>query len=335
MKITAIVPAYNEEKSIVECVASLVKQTRLPDEIVLVNDGSSDRTGLLASMLAHIVDRLVVVSLAENSGNKALALKAGSRYISGDIVVCLDADSELDSRYIELVERRMKDPSVGAVCGRVISKSFNIITMVRQLEYLLADLVFKPGQDVMGTIFVAPGVGGAFRAYLFKKELSADTVAEDMDLTLSVHEAGFKVVYEGKAIAYTQDPPNLRSYIRQLRRWHSGFFQCFRKHLRRVGIRLKMYFLGVVAEGVVWVLTTALALAGGMLAPLALWAAMEVALGLLLAWRGRGYGLKLYLAALVMPVFRVLSQVVWWQSLVSELLLKRKLTAWLRADRYA
>ncbi len=333
MKVTALIPAYNEERNILRSVVSLLRQTRLPDEIIVINDGSTDRTGKLASLLAQLSDRVTVISLSENTGNKALALEAGLEYVSGDVVVTIDADSELDSSYIELVTKRMIDPSVGAVCGKVVSKSYNLITMVRQLDYLLADLVFRPGQDAMGTIFVAPGAGGTFRADIFKKALSADTVAEDMDITLSVHEAGFKVVYESRAIVYTQDPPNIRSYIRQLKRWYSGFFQCFRKHFRGVSARFKLYLLGIVAECVSWAATMSLA-ALGMLAPLALWAAIEVVLGFMLAYRGRSYGRKLYLAALVLPLFRILNLAVWLHSLVRELLLRRKLTTWLRADRY-
>ncbi|RLG51146.1 MAG: hypothetical protein DRN99_08895 [Thermoproteota archaeon] len=332
MKITSVIPAYNEEKNLLRSVLSLLKQTRLPDEVIVVDDGSVDRTGELASILAQLSDRVTVVSLGRNTGNKALALKASLEYISGDVVVCLDADSELDPRYIEHIERRMKDPRVAAVSGRVVSRSHNLITHVRQLEYTLADLLFKRGQDAMETIIVVPGVGGAIRADLFGKFLSADTVAEDMDLTFSVHEAGFKVVYEGKAIAYTQDPPNIRSYMRQIRRWYSGAFQCLKKHYLRLRLRLKLYLAMIIAETLVWAATITLAVAKELLTPILSWIAAEFLIGLVLAYRSGG-GLS-YLAVPLLPFFRFLNLIEWIRSMVNELMLNKKMTIWLRADRY-
>lgn len=70
MKISILIPAHNEEKSIKKCLESCLNQTRMPDEIVVVNDGSTDKT---AEILAGFGDKIKVVYVPKATGNKSFA----------------------------------------------------------------------------------------------------------------------------------------------------------------------------------------------------------------------------------------------------------------------
>jgi len=85
MKITAVIPAYNEEKTIKE-VASIVKGHRLVDEVIVVSDGSTDNTVKVATTVG-----VKVIDLATNKG-KGAAMKAGVEQSQADIILFLDAD---------------------------------------------------------------------------------------------------------------------------------------------------------------------------------------------------------------------------------------------------
>jgi glycosyltransferase involved in cell wall biosynthesis len=85
MKITAVIPAYNEEKTIKE-VASIVNEHRLVDEVIVVSDGSTDDTAKVATKVG-----VKVIDLPTNKG-KGAAMKAGVEESQADIVLFLDAD---------------------------------------------------------------------------------------------------------------------------------------------------------------------------------------------------------------------------------------------------
>lgn len=85
MKIAAVIPAYNEEKTIRD-VLKVVKQVALVDEIIVVDDGSADRTAEMA-----LQEGVKVISLGENRG-KGAAVKEGFETSEADIILFLDAD---------------------------------------------------------------------------------------------------------------------------------------------------------------------------------------------------------------------------------------------------
>jgi cellulose synthase/poly-beta-1,6-N-acetylglucosamine synthase-like glycosyltransferase len=85
----------------------------------------------------------------------------------------------------------------------------------------------------MHSMFVIPGCAGAFRTVLFTSRditFEHDTLTEDLDFTYRLHEQYHRVVYDCRAISYTQDPARLSQYINQMRRWYGGGWQNLRKH---------------------------------------------------------------------------------------------------------
>jgi cellulose synthase/poly-beta-1,6-N-acetylglucosamine synthase-like glycosyltransferase len=230
MKISILIPCHNEAKSVKTCVASALVQTRPADEIIVVNDGSTDKT---PEILKQFGSRIKVVNVYPGTKNKSRAQEYGLKFVTGDILITTDGDTKIDRNFVKRIEEDFKDPGVAAVGGYVSSLKHNWITAYRAFEYIIGQDVHKLAQSKLNFMFVIPGAAAAFRTDVFKKYLTFDhdTVTEDLDFTYKLHKNKLKIVFDRKAIVYTQDPPNLKSYINQIRRWYGGGFQNLMKHL--------------------------------------------------------------------------------------------------------
>jgi cellulose synthase/poly-beta-1,6-N-acetylglucosamine synthase-like glycosyltransferase len=136
-----------------------------------------------------------------------------------------------------------------AVAGKVVpALTSNIFEKIQYLEYLVGQNIDKEALSRIGAVNVVPGAIGAWRTDVVKEldGYSSDTLAEDQELTLAVLSLGYKVVYEPKAIAYTEVPTTFKSFFLQRLRWMYGTFQCVWKY-RKFLFRRKNARLGFVA----------------------------------------------------------------------------------------
>lgn len=229
MKISALVPAHNEELTIKRCILSLLNQSQKVDQIIVVNDGSTDNT---LRVLKSFKNRIKIVSLNKSAENKSHAQEAGLKYVTGDILITTDADTYLDQYFVENILKQFENPKVVASAGYVKSIKQNWLTSCRQIDYLISQEVHKSAQSLINAIFVIPGCAAAFRTKAFKKHIGFDhdTLTEDLDFTYKYHRNNLKITFSKDAIVYTQDPTNLNDYIKQLRRWNGGNWQNLVKH---------------------------------------------------------------------------------------------------------
>lgn len=101
-KISVVIPAYNEEKSIKECLVSLQNQSLLPDEIIVVDDGSTDKT-------VKIVKSLPVKLILAKHGGPGNARNLGVSKAIGDIIVFVDSDMTFDKNFIRTLTGSIVD----------------------------------------------------------------------------------------------------------------------------------------------------------------------------------------------------------------------------------
>jgi len=109
--VSVVIPVYNEEDSLPHLVEQLLAAMRQIDEsfeLVLVNDGSTDRSGEVLSQLSSEVPELVCVLLRKNYGQTA-AMAAGFDLSRGEIIVSLDGDLQNDPADIPLLISRLRD----------------------------------------------------------------------------------------------------------------------------------------------------------------------------------------------------------------------------------
>lgn len=229
MKISILIPCHNEEKSIKWCVLSCLNQSRKADQIVVVNDGSTDKS---LKILGKFKDKIKIINIPKATGSKSFAQEIGLKAVQGDILVTTDGDTLLDKDFVKNIEFDFADKKVMAVAGYVKSAPYNWLTACRQIDYLIGQDIHKLAQSHINALYVIPGCAAAYRTKIFKKKVTFehDTLAEDLDFTYKYHEQGLKIHYDKKAVVYTQDPDNLHDYVRQFRRWHAGNWQNLLKH---------------------------------------------------------------------------------------------------------
>jgi peptidoglycan-N-acetylglucosamine deacetylase len=229
--VSIVVPCFNEELVIGNCVLSLQRQSYANIEILLVNDGSTDDTALVAEQLEASYAN--VRTLTKENGGKATALNYGIQHAHGSVVVCMDADSMFLPHTVEQLARSIQEPGVAAVAGNVrVANRSNALGKHQAVEYIT-------GLTIQGQTFahlrcmqVISGAIGAFDRHALVEigGYSSDTIVEDMDITITLSRYGHRVVYNPDAIAYTEAPETIREFFKQRYRWTYGRFQVIAKH---------------------------------------------------------------------------------------------------------
>jgi cellulose synthase/poly-beta-1,6-N-acetylglucosamine synthase-like glycosyltransferase len=251
--VTVIIPAYNEDRVIAQTVASLLGSTYPRFEIIVIDDGSRDRTSDVVRERFGDVARVRLFTRA-NVG-KAGALNFGMRHARGDIVVALDADTIFPPHTLGALTRGFDDPLVGAVAGNAkVGNRINLLTRWQALEYVTTQNLDRRAFALLNCITVVPGAVGAWRRELLEQigGFSPDTLAEDQDLTLKVRKLGYKIGYEEDAVALTEAPDTLRGLAKQRFRWSFGTLQCMWKH-RDALANPRYGALGFLAMPNVWI----------------------------------------------------------------------------------
>jgi len=229
-KISIVVPAYNEERTITQCIQSLLNLDYPNYEIIIVDDGSTDNTYQAATQTK--IPNLTVLH-QENKG-KPHALNNGIQYSTGDIILTVDADTTLDKVALtKIADRFAANKQIGAVAGNVkVKVEPKIINNLQSAEYATGINLIRKGQSVFGCVMIVPGPVAALKKEALQKAglFSADTFAEDFDLTLNILKNGYKIEYEEKSIAYTDAPKTVEDIIKQRRRWYRGMIQVLDKH---------------------------------------------------------------------------------------------------------
>ena len=230
LRVCALIPAKDERLGIVKTLESIIAANMSPSDIYVCDDGSKDGTGEIA--------RSYGVNVLRNQRNvgKATAIARATAHFNlldrFDVIALMDADTAVCPGYYAAVREGFKSPDVVAVCGRPQSLPHNWLTAYRCYSYFMTHSVYRSGQTAMGVITVAPGCSTSFRTSAFSQlQWCNDTIVEDMDCTIQLHKKKLgKVVYQEKAVVYTQDPKSLKDYIKQTNRWYTGAWQVGKKH---------------------------------------------------------------------------------------------------------
>jgi len=258
-----VVPAHDEELVIAET----VRRARALDcdryLVLVMNDGSADATSARAREAAGGDERVVVVdrdpALAGRGKGEVLnhaSRLLGSWVARGDprlrgagpaeIVLCVvDADGWLEPHALRAVSPYFADPRVGAVQlpVRMWNRGHGFLTLMQDMEFIGFSLFVQAGRDPFGSVGL--GGNGQFVRLRALRSLGADPwsscLTEDLDLSLSLVEAGWRNRFCPRACVEQQALSRLRPLLRQRTRWTQGHYSCWR-HLpelwRAPGVRL-------------------------------------------------------------------------------------------------
>jgi cellulose synthase/poly-beta-1,6-N-acetylglucosamine synthase-like glycosyltransferase len=232
-KVSILIAGHNEADAIERGVKSLKTQSFNDFEIVCVSDGSTDETFEIMKRLQRegLVQK---VAGCQIRGGKASAINLAARLSSGDIMIVIDCDCTFEHYAIAEILTPFWDPQVAGVSASVLVKNGedSIIASLQHIEYLSGMTLGKAQLDMFGQLTMISGAFGAFRREAWNRVNGMDPgPGEDLDISLRLRNAGYKLAFAHRAVAYTDAPTALFNLLRQRNRWErDSVWLRFRKY---------------------------------------------------------------------------------------------------------
>lgn len=252
--VSVMIPARNEELVIEKTIRTILSLDYPRDmlEIVIINDGSTDRTAEIVEKMAATEARIKYISLptGEIGHGKAFALNEGLRLCSHDIIAIYDADNNPEPNSLKiLVPHLLHDEKTAAVIGkfRTINRKRNWLTRFINVETIAFQWILQAGRSRLANICILPGTNYLIKKSALQKCEGWDNMAitEDAELSVRIYQMGYKIKFVPLSATWEQEPEKLSVWIRQRTRWVRGNNYVFRKFIGQT-LRFQSKFL--VAE---------------------------------------------------------------------------------------
>lgn len=230
--VDAIVPAYNEEVTIAKTVSDLVAN-KFINKVIVINDGSTDRTSeVLVDLNTIYGEKLVVVS--QSNTGKAIAINQALNYVVTENVFLTDADIRIPNDNGLGYLLKMLEMGADAVAGIPGSDLDNISFFGKaraSVKIFFATFRKCAGEIIGGHSFCISGSVGMYKLEVLKSvQFPSRTSVEDMDLTWELVARGYKVAQSSRAIVFSQEAATLSDDLKRWKRWISGYAACMRIH---------------------------------------------------------------------------------------------------------
>jgi biofilm PGA synthesis N-glycosyltransferase PgaC len=257
--VSVLIPAYNEEKVIKRCLQSVWNNTYRDVEIIVIDDGSKDKTsekvrefinarsGVRVQAATNagrarytfkkqwrrdnmMVSRKIRLVRQSNHG-KAAALNNGIRnYAKGELVMTLDADSLIHKKAISNAVKYFSDPNIAAVAANVrIIEERSVLGILQRFEHMIG-YRSKKLYTVMNCELIIGGVASTYRRSVLKRfgAFDDDTATEDIGLSMKIASKGnkkYRLIYASDVAAMTEGVSDFRGLLSQRYRWKLGNLQ--------------------------------------------------------------------------------------------------------------
>lgn len=214
-KVSAVIPCYNGERFLGPAIEALLNQTRPADEVIVVDDGSTDGS-------AGVAQRYPQVRLIQHKGNKGLsqARNTALETAAGDTIVYTDVDAYADSGLIQAMVAEYTSDDIGGVGGQGIESNIRNIYDLWRKSHASQTSGDHPNRNA-GFLW---GLCSSFRKQALEKVGGFDTFyrtnAEDVDITLRLRKAGYRLVYTPDARVYHQRSDSYKSLMAMVYRWN-------------------------------------------------------------------------------------------------------------------
>lgn len=234
-RIVILIPAYREDRVIMECVASCLAQEYPRDkyEVIVISDQMSEATDAALSALPI---RLEVVRFEKSTKAKALNL-AMSRSGDYDIAVILDADNTIGPRFLGQINDAFASGGVSVFQAHRVAKNRN--THLAYLDGVSEEInnsIFRQGHVNLGLSAALIGSGMAFNYRLLKEKLASIQAVGGFDraLELTLFKEGEKIGYLPEAYVLDEKIQTHSDFSRQRRRWLSAQYHYLMAFLKDV-----------------------------------------------------------------------------------------------------
>ena len=233
--VDVVIPMFNEEEVVVKTIRNLLQVSYERFSIIVVDDGSTDRSFELVK--EAFGDHPLVRLVHQPNGGKSSALNRGVSLSKSEIVVTIDADTCVKSSAIRNIVPYFRDERVAAVAGHIkVGNRNNVLTDMQYYEYVAIWDNDRAFSDRVNGILIVPGALAAYRRSSVNAVggFKSEVIAEDTELTLRLLYHNYVLRNAGHAVAYTEAPDNLRMFFRQRVRWTTGLTQGLIKHNNRL-----------------------------------------------------------------------------------------------------
>jgi len=226
--ISIIIPAYNEEKTIGKTIKSALSLNYPKEkiEIIVVNDGSKDRTLQIAKRFESTTNPIVTVFSKQNGG-KGSALNMGISKAKGEIIISMDADTTVFQDSLKKMIGYFKNEEVMSVAPAVgVINPQGLWRRIQQIEYYMGVFLRKSFAS-MNAIHITPGAFSAYRKSFFNKYGGYDekNITEDLEIALRIQSKDYIIENAEDAAVYTKGPGTFKELLIQRRRWYAGLMR--------------------------------------------------------------------------------------------------------------
>jgi len=246
--VSVIIPAHNEELTIVRCLDSVRRSTYRKIEVIVHNDRSTDATARILRDYKKKYKKfnLRVINRRINVGKGAGVNFAIKRYSKGELIMTLDADCILHAEAVKNAVKYFADERIVGVAANVrIMDSSSILGLLQKFEHLIG-YRSKKFYTMTNSEFIVGGVASTYRRTAMEavNYYDTDTQTEDIGLSMKLVARGnrdTRIIYASDVLAMTEGVQTFEALLIQRYRWKLGMFQNLFKHLNLFGNLDKKY----------------------------------------------------------------------------------------------
>lgn len=225
--VTFLLPGWNEGKNITTTIKSIQDLCYPKDkiEIFYLDNNSTDNTKEILEKEMNLDSRIKYIF--EQKQGKHNAMNTGLKYVTSDLVACLDVDSTLHVDSMRIAAQYFTDEKIMALATCMQLREVKTFWQRAQsVEYMLS-IFWRKAYSAIDAIQVMPGPFSVFRKEVFDNlgDYKAAHNAEDFEMTLRLHKNHYKIANAHKAYVYTVGPSTLSGLIKQRVRWIRGFLE--------------------------------------------------------------------------------------------------------------
>ena len=228
--VSIVIPAYNEEETILPCIEACIAQTLPAHEIIVVNNKSTDKTVAIVREVQSLNPDapIILIEQADSQGITPTRNK-GFDAATGDIIGRIDSDSIVEPNWVEETAKAFADPTVAAITGPVIYYEFPFRRFGKIADDTMRKAMFKLVKDYK--FLFGSNMGMTRTAWVAVRDETCadeeDLMHEDLDLAVHVHRAGLKIIYAPRVVAgmslrrMDDSPSDMVSYLMRFDRTYN------------------------------------------------------------------------------------------------------------------
>jgi hyaluronan synthase len=235
LHVAVLVPVHNEDPALLkECLHSLLRQSRRPNSVYIVDDGTTDAD---YSDIIRVVRHIPGWRWARtpNRGKRHAQGKGIHSSPAADIYLTVDSDTILDQHAIREGLKPFANPAVQSVAGLTLPMNYdvNLLTRMSTIWEVGWQLIDRSGQSVLGCVAVnsgpiafyrAPVIRRYLKAYLNEKFFSRPVQFSDDSLLTTYALMHGRTVQQPSAICFSATPEKVGHHLRRYMRWMRGSF---------------------------------------------------------------------------------------------------------------